>query len=79
MWKKSRGPFQQLGKRVERQVEVSTLVIKEAESFYAAQDDAQTGEQIVHGTPQGIINPLQCVVQGLDALGFAEDISHRKG
>ena len=77
-WKKSRGPFQQLGKRVERQVEVSTLGIKEAESSYAAQDDAQTGDQIVHGTPQGI-NPLQGVVQGQNALGFAEDISHRKG
>ena len=50
-WPKSPGPFQQLGKRAERQVEVSTLGIKVAESSYAAQDEARTGDQIVHGTP----------------------------
>ena len=58
---KSPGPYQHLGKHVERKVNDDTLGIKEVESFYVAQDDAQTGSQIVHGTPLGIM-PLQDVV-----------------
>ena len=58
---RSPGPYQHLGKHVERQVNDDTLEIKEVEFLYEAQDDTQTGGTKVHGTPLGI-KPLQDVV-----------------